>query len=90
MKLFKIFILNIPICIALNWVCILIILNQRIYPDTFKNPSIILLEIVAVIVNMYIVYEIMKHYNIVSKKSLIICLSGVVVTWCAYLLLTIF
>ncbi len=84
MKYLPILVLNIPICIILNYACDFIILSERIYPDTFKNPAIILLISAAVIVDMFIVYEILKRYKLVSKKSLLICLPGVVITWVLY------
>lgn len=90
MKLLVVLLLNIIICITLNFVCIYIILQERIYPDTFRNPVIVFLMTTAIAIHAYIVYRILKYYDLLSKKSLAICMSGVVLTWASYLAITIF
>lgn len=80
MKLFVIFLLNIPICIVLYIALLFTILRERI-DDTFTNPWIILLLLLAVSVQVLIINRVLKYYDLRSRASLVVGMSGVLITW---------
>jgi hypothetical protein len=80
MKLLTVFILNIPLCIVLNIAILFIALAKPGY-DSYLNPASILLILTAVGIQAFIIYRTLKYYDLNNRKSMIIGLSGVLITW---------
>lgn len=78
-----IFLLNIPLCIALYIALVFWVMRNRIVPDNLNNPSIIGLTLCAIALQSYAMYRVLKYYDILRRRSLVICLLGVCASWVA-------
>ncbi len=80
MKLIALLILNIPICFGLLFGTVYLA-NQKKIDYYFHNPLIVYLNVLAVIIDVLIALIIIYFLKLKSRKSSIIYMSGVVLTW---------
>jgi hypothetical protein len=77
-KLIVIGLLNIPICFVLYGACLLFVVSYRIQNENFLIAP-------ALVLHAFINYKILKNYSLISRKSILMSVVSIIITWAVIL-----